>query len=406
MSSRTDDLEPADDGQLGWRQTLYVMWVAQFMSIVGFSFVMPFIPFYIRQLGVTDERMVPIWAGVLVTAPGLVFAFFAPFWGMIADRYGRKPMVARAMFGGAVLLALMGRAQTVYQLLALRLLQGAVTGTVSASNALVASIAPSRMLGYSMGLMQIGIFAGFPIGAWVGGITADRFGYRGSFYAAAGLLFLGGCLVLWKAKERFSRPAPHEADAGVSLRSIAAEPAFRTMLAVFFLVNLAGSIVGPIFPLFVEKLVASKANVASTTGFIIGVSGLVAAVSAGVIGRLGDRAGHKKVLVLCTLLSGVCCIPQAMVRTIGQLLCLRVLFGLTAGGTGPAVNAIIGRIAPRNSHGRAYGLTTSVSALGGATGPMIGGALASCLGLQFPFIIMGALLIIIAFVVRLRVKDD
>jgi len=393
------------DGQPGWRRTLYAMWIAQLICIVGFSFVMPFIPFYIRELGVTNERMVPIWAGILVTAPGLMLAIFSPIWGTIADRYGRKLMVERAMFGGAVLLALMGTAKNVYQLLALRLLQGAITGTVAASVALVSSVTPLSRLGYSLGLMQTAVFSGTTVGPWLGGITADHYGYRIPFYIAGGLLFLGGWLVLAGARERFSRPSAEMIKANGSLRDVANHRGFYTMLAVIFFINLGGTIVAPIFPLFVESLVAVKARVASTTGLVIAVSGLVAAVSAGIIGRISDRIGHKKVLVACTLSSGIFCIPQAIAQSVGQLLGIRALFGLAAGGTGPTVNAIIGKIAPRDSYGRAYGLTMSVGAIGGAIGPMIGGLVASWLGLRPPFIIMGVALMIVSIIVALRVKE-
>jgi len=398
-------LQAERDGQPGWRRTLYVMWIAELICIVGFSFVMPFIPFYIRELGVTDERLVPIWAGILVTAPGLMFAVFSPIWGIVADRYGRKLMVERAMFGGAVLLALMGTAKNVYQLLALRLVQGAITGTVAASIALVSSVTPLSRLGYSLGLMQTAVFAGNTVGPWLGGITADHYGYRIPFYIAGGLLFLGGWLVLVGARERFSRPSVEMVKANGSLGEVANHRGFPTMLAVVFFINLGGTIVAPIFPLFVESLVAVKAMVASTTGLVIAISGLMAAVSAGVIGRISDRIGYKKVLVGCTLFSGIFCIPQAIAQSVGQLLGIRALFGLVAGGTGPAVNALVGKITPRNSYGRAYGLVTSVGAVGGAIGPLIGGLVASWLGLRPPFIIMGVALIVVSVVVAFRVKE-
>lgn len=399
------DLQAEADGQPGWQRTLYAAWLAQLIAIVGFSFVMPFIPFYIRELGVTDEQAVPIWSGILVTAPGLIFAIFAPIWGTVADRYGRKLMVERAMFGGAVLLSLMGLVSNVYQLLALRLLQGMVTGTVAASVALVSSVTPSARLGYSLGLMQTAVFVGASVGPWLGGMSADHFGYRTTFYTAGGLLFVGGCLVYAGVRERFSRPTPDMVKANGTLRAIARHRGFPTMLAVFFFVNLAGTIVAPIFPLFVEKLASPGAKVASTTGLILAVSGFVAAISAASIGRLGDKIGHKKTLVSCTLLSGIFCIPQAIAQSVGQLLGLRALFGLAAGGTGPTVNAIIAKIAPRNSYGKAYGLTTSVSALGGSIGPLLGGLAAAWLGLRVPFVIMGVLLIAVALVVALRVKE-
>ncbi len=393
------------DGQPGWRRTLYALWMAQFSAIVGFCFVMPFIPFYIRELGVTDERLVPVWAGVLAMATTLTLAVFSPIWGSVADKYGRKLMVIRAMFGGSVVLALMGRVGNVYQLLALCILQGVITGSVAASTTLVSSITPSRRLGYSLGLMQTAMFVGAAVGPFLGGMTADYFGYRVAFYMAGTFLFLGGCVVLWGAHEKFSRPTPEWEETNGTLRQVAHSSGFPTMLAVFFLVNLGATIVAPILPLFVEQLAALPARAASTTGLILAVSGLAAAVTASVVGRVSDRIGHKKVLVACTLSLGIFSIPQALARSVGELLGLRALYGLAAGGTGPTINAIIAKIAPRNTYGKAYGLTFAVSMLGAAIGPLTGGVLASQLGLRAPFVLMGVCLVAVSLVVALRVKE-
>ena len=91
---RPQDLSAPETGQ-SWQKTLYILFAAQLLSIIGFSFVLPFLPFYIRELGVADERLVPIWAGIQTASAGLVMAFFSPLWGWLADRYGRKIMVER-----------------------------------------------------------------------------------------------------------------------------------------------------------------------------------------------------------------------------------------------------------------------------------------------------------------------
>ena len=102
--------DPEIHGDPRWRVTLPVMWVAQLCSIMGFSFVMPFMPFFVRELGVT-EKMVPVWAGLTGTGAGIAMSIMGPIWGFVADRHGRKLMVQRAMFGGSIVLALMGMTQ-------------------------------------------------------------------------------------------------------------------------------------------------------------------------------------------------------------------------------------------------------------------------------------------------------
>ena len=398
-------LASSDEGAPGWQRTMYVMWAAQMVAILGFMFVVPFMPFYIRQLGVTDERLVPLWAGALGSATGLTFALTAPFWGILADRYGRRRMVLRAMLGGAVVLAAMAFVTNVHQLLVLRIAQGALTGTVSASIAMVSSMTPRRRLGFSLGLMQTAVLAGASLGPWLGGMAADALGYRLPFVVAGGLCLVSALLVLFFTRENFTPPSRLEGRQPNTLQLVRQTPGFTTMLGIFFLVGLAGTIVAPIFPLFVERLAHNPAHLSSLTGMIIGITGLAEAIAAVTIGRLSDRTGQKKILVTCTFFSGVVCVPQAIAANVGQLFGLRAALGLAGGGTAPTINALVGRLMPRHSYGRMYGLTSAISGLGGSAGPMIGGALAASLGLQWPFVVMGALLVGISAVAWFRVVE-
>ncbi len=384
-----------------WQRTLYACWVAQLLSIVGFSFVMPFIPFYIRELGVTGQARVAFWSGLVITASGLMGAIFAPIWGTLADRYGRKLMVERAMFGGAVVMALMGTAGTVYDLLILRLIQGALTGTVVASTTLVASITPHRRMGYALGMMQVAVLMGMTVGPWAGGLVADQWGYRIPFYAAGALLFVGGLIVLALVCEDF-KPAG-EGAANHGLRRAFGGRGMLALLATFFVIALAGSFVGPIFPLLVEQ-VSHTERVASAAGMLMGVAGLAAGLSALGIGLLGDRVGYKPVLVGCTLGAAVFSAPHAIAQTIGQLLLLRVGMGLTRGGTAPTLNAIVGEAVSSDTYGRSFGNTRVASALGMGIGPLLGGTAAAHLGLRWPFVIMSGLLVLAALLIARWVR--
>ncbi|HEY3398033.1 MAG TPA: MFS transporter [Armatimonadota bacterium] len=393
-----------DEGAPGWKRTLYIMWFAQLVAILGFMFVIPFMPFYIRELGVTDERLVPMWSGLLGSASGLAFALVAPFWGALADRYGRRPMVLRSMFAGAVVLTLMGYVVNVNQLLVLRIMQGLLTGTIGASVALVSAITPRRRLGFSLGLMQTAVLSGASVGPWIGGAVADRLGYRLPFLVAGGALVVSGLLVALFTRESFVRPTADN-DRLSTLGMIRQAPGYGTMLGIFFLISLAGTIVAPVFPLIVEKLLHDPANKGAITGMIMGITGLVEAVAAVSVGRWSDRVGQKTILISCTFLSGLVCLPMAVAGSVGQLFGLRAALGLTGGGTAPTINALVGKLMPRNYYGRAFGLTSSVSGLGGSAGPMIGGAMAAWWGLQSPFLAMGAMLIIIAAVAAWSIKD-
>ncbi|HUU54670.1 MAG TPA: MFS transporter, partial [Armatimonadota bacterium] len=148
------------------------------------------------------------------------------------------------------------------------------------------------------------------------------------------------------------------------------------------------------FPLFVEQIVGTPQKAASETGILLAVTGVAAAFSALMAGRLSDRVGHRTMLVACTFLAALLSFPHFFAQSIAQLVFLRILFGLAAGGMVPAMNALVANTVPRTNIGQAYGFTTTASALGWATGPAIGGLAASAFGYRWPFVIMGGLLVL------------
>jgi MFS transporter, DHA1 family, multidrug resistance protein len=395
----TDETSP-------WRSTLFVMFIAQLISIVGFCFVLPFIPFYIREIGVTDEKLVPIWAGILMAASSLTMTIFAPFWGWLSDRYGRKLMVERAMFAGAIITMAMGMIGNVYQLLILFLLEGAFTGTISASFSLVSSVLPSTKLGFGLGLIQVAVFLGISLGPLIGGMIADIVGYRLTFIAGGAIVLFGGILVMIGAKEKFIRPSAVSLKRSGSLWTLFALQGFVSLMAVFLLFNFSINIAIPIIPLFIEEVGHLKTRVASTTGLLFAVTGITASISAATIGYLSDRRGHKQVLIVNLFITSILWVAHALARSIDQLLIIRILFGFAVGGNLPTMNALVGKLTPKESYGKAYGLMASMTSLGMTLGPLVGGIMASYMGLRWPFVVVSLLLSLVVIPIILNLKTS
>ncbi len=358
---------------------------------MGFGMALPFLPPFVRELGVHDEKAVLVWAGWLSTAAGFVMAASAPLWGSLADRYGRKLMVMRSMFGGAVVLGAMAYVGSVHQLLALRMLQGALSGTVAASVALVSSVVPTRRAGFALGLMHTATYIGHSFGPGIGGQVAFSYGLRVPFVCAAGFLLLGGLVTSIFVREDFHPEEMHtDGIAAGSLGQMLRLKGFLTMAALLFSVMFAGSFVAPILPLYIEQLSGGTPGAATKlTGYILALSGIAAAVSATILGRMGDRLGYGRVLTICTLLTGLTLIPQAYVQTPMQLLFWRLLTSFAGAGTIPATNALIRHIVPRHACGKAFGLTQTLSCLGWGFGPLVGGTLAAKFGMAAPFLVIG-----------------
>jgi DHA1 family multidrug resistance protein-like MFS transporter len=390
---------------ISWRRNLVAIWFAELVAIVGFTVVIPLLPLYVRELGVRGEQEVRIWAGVVFSGHAVTMAIFGPIWGALSDRYGRKVMVERAMFGGALVIGLMGLAQNVHQLVLLRTLQGALTGTVTAANALVATTAPRKRVGYALGMLQMAIYVGASAGPLLGGLVADSFGYRAAFWVTGVLLLVAALGVLVFVKEDFQPLAPPvsgqaAADAGrLALRyrvwnrltPVLRSPPLLRVLGVRLLMRLGARLLGPVLPLFIQAITPAGARVASITGLISGVGAAAGAVGALGLGRLGDRVGYRSILVACALVSAVCYVPQFFVGGPVSLLFLQAGTGLAMGGILVSLGASLARLAPDGQEGIVYGVDASVVSVANAIAPMAGSALAAWMGLRLPFLFAATL---------------
>lgn len=391
-----------------WRRNLYAISIAQFLAIVGFSLRAPFLPFFIGDLGVDSVQDQALWSGVINAAGAGVMAISAPIWGVVSDRLGRRPMLLRAMFASVVTVGLMAFATSPWHLLWLRLIEGSLSGTVTAATTLVATTSPKARLGFTLGIIQTAIFAGSSLGPLVGGFLAHLVGPRATFLVASGCLAIAGTLVLFFVRENFV-PVARAAAAGAEkvgrlarMRASVAMLVGGTMLAlivVLFVVRSAAMAVQPIIPLFVAELAPDIADPSVLSGLAMGALGFTSAGSAMIFGRLGDRRGHWPILLGCITLAGLLYLPMAFVQNPWQLVVLQGLFGVAAGGLIPSANAIIATVTAPERRGAMYGLTASAGALGGFVGPLAGASLAAVSGFRAPFLLVGVMLLLAALLV-------
>jgi DHA1 family multidrug resistance protein-like MFS transporter len=370
-----------------WRTSLYVTCVAQATAMLAFGFVLPFLPLYLKEIGVTPDSAVVFWSGALVTSTGVSLAIFSPIWGALADRHGRKLMVLRSMLIGGLIIALMGLVQNVEQFLILRILQGVFTGTIAAATALVAGIVPRDRLAWSMGLLQTSVYVGISAGPVLGGLIAQAVGIRGTFFVAGAMLAIAGIFVWQFVHEHFTPPSMTRRPGffqtvSIGLRS----PVLMPLMVTLLLVQLSSAIVFPILPLFVERLSSATDPVKLYAGLAFGATAVFSALAALFYSRLVDRSGYRRILILACFGAALLFLPQAFVGNIGQFLLLRAGLGIFFGVLIPATNAIVGLSTPPELRGSAYGLTSSATAVGNAIGPLLGSTLAASLGYPAVFI--------------------
>lgn len=378
--------------QISWKRNFYTLWIAEVIAIVGFQSIQPFLPYYIQQFDVESLDETLIWAGHMGTAAGLAMALSSPFWGALADRLGRKPMVVRSMIGGGLTVIAMAYVTSVWELVAVRLLQGALAGTVTACLTLVSTTTPSPHLGFALGMMQGAFMLGASVGPLIGGPFIDRFGYHPCLIVAGILVVLAGIAVQVWVKEDFQRQ--HRAGARSSLwrdarRLLAIQP-FFIMLVSLTLIQFIFGFIMPVVPLFLQEL-AHTDDVLSLAGLIFSIGGLVGAVSSAFSSRWSEQWGAKRTLVGGLVATSVFYLSQGLSTSVAMLAVLMVLSGLATGAIRPVANALIARVVDESDRGKAYGVMSSANSLGWSLGPVIGGYVGAHWGFRSAFFVTAIL---------------
>ncbi|WP_410769704.1 MFS transporter [Fontibacillus sp. BL9] len=379
-----------------WKVNVIVLWFGQFLVNAGMTMITPFLSLYLaRNLHVQGEHAIGIWAGLIFAANFATSFIFQPLWGKLADKYGRKIMLLRSGFGMAIVITLMGFATQPWHLLALRLLNGTISGFNPAAVALVSGTAPKERMGFAMGTIQSGTVAGTILGPLIGGLMAEYVGFRPIFYITGALLFVASMLALLFVREKFDREeAAHTPQISVlqGFVELNKTPQLTALFAVTFLLQFAMLSPMSLLPLYVEKLHGVATDVPFWAGFVTAVTGISNMVTSPVLGRFSDKVGAHRILTFSLIGAAATLIPQAFVQSVWQLILVRFLMGIFMGGLLPSVNALIRFYTPDGMESRAFGFNSSTLALGNMLGSLVGGFLSGFIGIEGIFIISGILL--------------
>lgn len=371
-----------------WKKNLYVLWGTQFLAMVGMNLIVPFLPFYIRQLGVTDENSLPQWSGLVFAGPFVTSFIATPFWGKLGDKYGRKLMVVRAIIGLGIAQIFIGFSQNVYQLLFFRLLQGVISGFIASAIALVITSTPKERTGYALGFLQSATAGGTMLGPFIGGILADMIGYRAIFFVVSGLCFAGALVVI-----RFVREAPRDArqtaPSGVLKNAglMFSDTQLRIAACTIVLVQASALMIEPIFALYIERFSTATKYISTLTGGVFSIAGVFMVIAAPWWGNRNDRLGFKHNLILATAGTGVAYSLHLIVPNIYLLCVLRAGLGFVRGGILHSLYSIISLRSPAEKKSGLIGIASSLNIFGNMAGPLIGGAIAARFGILSVFVV-------------------
>lgn len=381
----------------GWKKNLYALWLAQLLVMIGTNAYIPFIPLYIRELGITNDIDAQRWAGLMYAAPFFISMITIPLWGSLGDRYGKKFAVVRAVAGLTLSLALMGFVQNIWQLFFLRIIQGAVSGFVAASISLISSTAPEHKNASALGFLQSSVYAGGVIGPLFGGLIADFSGMRTVFLCVTVLCaFSIGISVLWvQDSSHSSRHQQQPYKVRDNLRFVLTHPEMRNLMTMMMILQIGINATTPILVYFLEHLEAPKAILATISGAMVAIVGIITTIFTPFWGRRNDKKPYQKTLAIACLFVGIATSLHALVPNFFWLIPLRLIIGVFLGAIIPTLYAAIVKRSPKERRGGVVGLGTSATLLGSLISPLFSGWLASSIGLRWAFALSGAVFMIV-----------
>jgi len=381
------------------RGALVILFLTVFLDLVGFGIVIPLLPLYAEQFGAS-----PITVTWLVAVFSLMQFLFAPWWGQLSDRHGRRPILLVGLFGSAISYLFFGLAGSLLGLFLARILAGVMGATVGVAQAYVADVTSARDRARGMGLIGAAFGLGFIFGPVIGGVLS-HFGPGVPFFGASALALVNGLLAVVLLPESL-RPELRRrmVQPGIVarfrlLRRLAKEADLAVLYLAFFLITFAFAALEATLSLWADRRWAlTPAQVA----YLFGYLGVVATiVQGGLVGPLVRRFGERKLAITGagSFAVGLVALPLAP-----SPLLVAIALALLAFGQGtaiPSVSSLISRNAPPDEQGRLLGISQSLSAMGRVIGPVWGGVAFARIGIGAPYL-TGSAFVLLALITMVR----
>lgn len=389
-----------------WKRTVYISLVCVFCTAFGVSQLAPILPLYFHDLGVQTPEAMSLWSGLATGATYIIVCLAAPFWGRMADKKGRKITLIRSSFGMALCNVLIAFQTTPEGVVLIRLVQGLVSGFYSASITLIASESPIERTGWALGLLASANLTGSLIGPLLGGYIADTVGIHNDFIIVGALMGLAGVLATIFIHENYvPQPNPEK----LSIRKLKEQiPEFNSIVALCvasFIYAICIMSLQPVISVYIKGIVPSDTeNLAFIAGAVFSAMGIAQLMSSSPLGKLVDKIGPRKVLVVSLIYVGILNIPQAYVSDVYQLAIIRFLQGFGLGGMLPALNTYLSSKTPREFTGQVFSYNQSCLFFGYFLGSVGGASLMAWLGFTTLFWVSGGLFIISALWIGIKLK--
>ncbi len=370
-----------------WKVNLISVWFGCLFTGLAISQIIPFLPLYVEQLGITDPGTLTLWSGLIFSVTFMISAIVSPMWGRLADHKGRKLMLLRASLGMGLVIFLQAFVSNVWQLFLLRALMGLTSGYIPNAMALVASQVPRERSGWALSMVSTAQICGVVMGPLMGGFLADRVGLRAVFLITSGLLLTSFLITLFLIKETGIRQGKKGETLSGSrvFRSLSHPGLIISLFITTLVIQLCNGSISPILTLFVRQLEPDVQNIAFISGVVAAIPGVSALFSAPRLGKMGDRIGAQRILFAALILTIVLFMAMSWVDSALQLGALRFLLGFAEGAMMPAVQTLLLRYSSDRITGRIFGYNQSFMYLGNVVGPLLGSGISAVGGFRWVF---------------------
>jgi DHA1 family multidrug resistance protein-like MFS transporter len=384
-----------------YRRNLLVLSITTFLATCSLNQVIPFLPLFIKELGIKEG--IAFWAGVTLAAQTIAAIVMMPYWGKIADKYGRKLMIIRAGISLMFIHLGMSYCYNFWLLLLLRVLHGVLAGFVPSSITLVATNTPkSEATRYVATIQSITAF-GTIIGPAVGGILADWSGYRGSMLVSAIMMAMAVLLVYLLVEERQEITNSDKItslwqDFRLAFKMPVLVTAMCSDMAYGFLIMASQ----PILVLHIQKLIGNRVNL--FVGPIFALPGVAIVLTNYFWCRLGERNTFHKIILFGLTGAGTFTLFQGLFGNIWWFTATYFLAGIFAAAVSPNTAGLVATNVEANFQGRAFALQHSSRNFGNFFAPLLAGSLGSILSFQWVFIVVGLIGLAAAILILFQLR--
>ena len=359
------------------KSPLGVLFLTVFVDLLGFGILIPILPSYAKSFGASATEI-----GLLSAIYSLTQMAFAPVWGRLSDRVGRRPIIILTALGGAVAYVVFGFATSLWLLFVARGFAGICGANIATAQAYVADVTTPETRARGMGMIGAALGLGFTVGPAVGGLAAHWGGRHMPFFVAAGLSLANAVwayVALPEPERHAGRPPRGLASYADALRM----PQLGFFIGMFLLVTFAFSNIETAYVLYTHDEMGFSERDNGLMFTLIGV--VLVIMQASVVRPLTRRYGSPRLIIAGTALTALGSALLMLAQVWWQLLPPTVIIAAGTALYSPSLSTVISVSAPAERQGEMLGVSQSAGAIARVAGPSSAGAIYQYAGHAWPF---------------------